>query len=299
MYTFGRKWRKLAPYGFLLPALLIYLLFAFGPSMFTIVYSFTDISGVSGVGWHWIGLDNYQELFHSARTPVYVASAKRTVVFSLSVTLLQTAIGLLLAIVINSKLRGHLFYRSLVFMPVVLGVTVFGLIWTLMFNPMDGPMQKLWGLFGSSSTFLGSYTMAFPIVIFVQIWGAMGYTTVIFLAGLQTIPGELYEAGYMDGARSWSSFIHITWPMLAPTVTVNVLLAIIGSLQTFDIVFVLTGGHFNTSILGYEVYRSAFGGNAGNLRQGFASSVAVLQFGIVLVAAVIAQFYLRRREVQI
>ncbi|OPH46572.1 sugar ABC transporter permease [Paenibacillus ferrarius] len=301
MYPFGKKWHKWAPYGFLLPALIIYIVFSFGPSMASIIYSFTDISGVAGVKWHFIGLDNYKEFFHSGRTAAYLASVKRTVIFSFAVTIVQTAIGLLLAIIINSKLKGHLFYRSLIFMPVVLGVTVFGLIWSLMFNPMDGPIQKLWGIFGSSSTFLGSYDLAFYIVVFIQIWGSLGYTVVIFLAGLQAIPGDLYEAGHIDGARAWQSFVHITWPMLASTATVNLLLAIIGSLQTYDVVFVLTQGNFNTSVLGYEIYRAAFGGTPGalGLRQGFASAVAVIQFSIVLVIAVIAQYYLRRREVQL
>ncbi|WP_372631262.1 carbohydrate ABC transporter permease [Cohnella sp.] len=299
MYPFGKSWSRLSPYWFLLPALLIYIIFSFGPSVFTIIYSFTDITAVQGTKWQFIGWDNYKEFFQSGRTPVYYAALKRTLIFAAAVTGIQTALGLFIAIVINTKLRGHMFFRSLIFLPVVLGVTVFGLVWTLMLNPLDGPVQKIWELFGSSSTFLGSPDLAFPLTIFIQIWGALGYTVVIFLAGLQSIPGDLYEAGRIDGAKAWQSFAHITWPMLAPTVTVNLLLAIVGSLQTYEVIFILTPNNPYTSVLGYEVYLAAFGSNAGvSLRQGFASTVAVLQFGLVLVVALIAQFYLRRREVQ-
>src|SRR5690606_20529891 len=133
---------------------------------------------------------------------------------------------------------------------------------------------------------------AFWFVIFVQIWMYMGYSLTIFLAGLQAISKDLYEAGYMDGAHGFTSFRHITFPLIAPAFTVNMLLAIIGSLQTFDTIYVLTGGKFNTSTLAFDVYGTAF--NVNGAQYGLASAVAMIQFLFVFVVSMIAVYYLRR-----
>jgi len=295
-YPFGRGWTRAFPYLGLLPALLLYTLFLVGPSLSTIVLSFTNISGVPDTPWQFIGTANYREFFSPALSRDNLDALGRTFIFCISVTLIQNAIALLLAVILNTRLMGHLFFRALFFMPVVLGVTIIGLTWSLVFNPVDGPAEHLLGLFGQNSAFFGSYTAAFPLVIAIQIWSAMGYSLVIFLAGLQTIPQELVEAGRVDGANGWQVFYGITFPLLRPSVTANVLLAIIGSLQTYQIIYVLTRGGFNTSVLGLAIFSTGF---AGSQRQGYASSLSVLQFLIVLFVALLAQLYLRRKEVQL
>jgi raffinose/stachyose/melibiose transport system permease protein len=207
-----------------------------------------------------------------------------------------------LAILLNSKLRGTTFYRAIIFLPVVLGVTVTGLMWTVVLNPIDGPVERLFHLLGQNSTLLGSYTMAFPLVIFIQIWASIGFALVIYLAGLQAIPAELIEAALVDGGKASQVFRYITFPLLAPAVTINIMLSIIGSLQSYQLIYVLTGsgngvaGGFNTSVLSLQIFNSAF---SSSLRQGYASALGMLQFLLVLVVALAFQFYLRRREVQL
>jgi raffinose/stachyose/melibiose transport system permease protein len=277
--------------------MLLYIMFGFGPSLATVVFSFTNISGVPDAAWSFIGLANYKEFFSELTLPDsdVLGALQRTLIFSAAVTSIQNALSLLIASLLNARIRGRLVVRALVFMPTVLGVTVIGLMWTLVFNPLGGPAEKLLNLFGASSSFFGDYTWAFPLCIAIQIWSAMGFSTVIYLAGLQTIPNDLREAAGIDGANGWQAYRSVVFPLLAPTVTVNVLLAIIGSLQTWQIIYILTNGQQNTSVLGLAIFQTGF---TGTLRQGYAACVSMIQFALVLVIALVFQVYLRRREVQ-
>ena len=141
-------------------------------------------------------------------------------------------------------------------------------------------------------------------MIAAQIWMHMGYSLVIFLAGLQNIPGEIYEAAYIDGAGEWQVFWRVTLPMIWSTVTVNTLLAIIGSLQSFELIMTITGGQFNTSTLGMMVFATAFGGRGATagggsisgLRQGYAAAQSMVLFAAVLVVTAISQIIMTRLE---
>jgi len=262
--------------------------------MATAIFSFTDVSGVPGALWQWIGLKNYSEfLFLGVGVRDNIEPLVRTLIFCFFVTTVQTSISLLVAMLLNLKLKGTNAYRALFFIPVILGVTVNGMMWNLFLYPLDGPAQSILKLFGTRSDFLGSPQSAFAWVIFVQIWSSMGYSMVIFLAGLQNISKELIEAGTIDGATVWQSFYYITFPLLAPTLTTNIMLAVIGSLQSWAIVLVLTGGQFMTSVIGFQIYQNAFGGG---MRQGYAASISMIQFLLILVVALVVQTYMRRRE---
>lgn len=296
MYPFGKGFSRVLPYLCLGIPLLLYILLGFGPSLATVFYSFTDATGIPGQDWSFIGLENYKTFFTSSNSADRIASIGRSIYFAFAVVIIQNAVALFMAVIINKKLKGDMFYRAVFFLPVVLGVTVSGLIWQLVANPLGGPAQTILGWFGTSSNFFGDYDIAFELVIFVQIWMYMGYTMTIYLAGLQSIPKDLYEAGYMDGASGWKAFKNITFPMLAPSFTVNMLLSIIGALQTFDIIYVLTGGKFNTSTLAFDVYSTAFG--SGTSDYGLASAVAMIQFLFVFTVSMVALYYLRRREVE-
>ncbi|MCC3378726.1 carbohydrate ABC transporter permease [Paenibacillus farraposensis] len=296
MYPFGKGAARLMPYLLLSIPVLLYLFFGFGPSMITVLFSFTDATGVPGQVWNFVGLENYTTFFTSSDSGDRIASIGRSLYFAVAVVLIQNAVGLFMAVIINKKLKGDVFYRAVFFLPVVLGVTVSGLIWQLIANPLGGPAQTMMSFFGTRSNFFGDYDIAFELIIFVQIWMYMGYSMTIFLAGLQSIPSDLYEAGYMDGASGWKAFKNITFPMIAPSFTVNMLLSIIGALQTFDIIYVLTGGKFNTTTLAFDVYATAFG--SGTSDYGLASAVAMIQFLFVFMVSMIALYYLRRREVE-
>jgi len=297
MYPFGKGIRRHVPFALLMIPTLPYVIFAFGPSLVTVVFSFTNATGIPGIPWEFVGWENYRTFFTASNAGDNLRAVGRSLYFAFTVVLIQNAVALFVAIILNRRLKGDVFYRAVLFLPVVLGVTVNGLIWQLMFNPMGGPVQRILNLFGKSSNFFGSYDIAFELIIFVQTWMYMGYSMTIFLAGLQAIPSDLYEAAYIDGARGWSAFRHITLPLIAPATTVNMLMAIIGALQTFDIIYVLTGGKFETSTLAWNVYAAAFG--SGSADFGFASAVGMIQFVFVFIFAVAAMVFFRRREVEI
>ena len=182
----------------------------------------------------------------------------------IAVTTVQFTLGLFVALLLNLGLRGTRFFRTLFFLPVILGVTIQGLMWTLFLYPLGGPLQSFLNLFGVQSLFLGGQpTEAFFWVIVVQIWANLGFTMVIFLAGLQTIPEEVYESARIDGASRWQAFKNVTWPLLTPAVNTNLVLTIIGSLQAWQLFLVLTGYRPGTQVMGYLVYAEAFGADVG------------------------------------
>lgn len=297
-YLFGSK---ATPLLLLLPGLALYLIVAFGPSLATIVYSFTDASGIRGAAVNWIGFENYDEfLFRGVASRDNLDALKRTLVFMFFVTTIQFGLGLLFAVILNqSTLKGRLFFRTIIFMPVILGVVIQGFLWKLFLLPRGGPVAQVWEWFGWQSEFLGG-TDAFWWVIVVQIWANVGITMVIFLAGMQSISEELYDAARVDGASGWSLFKHVTWPQLTPAVNTNFLLNIIGSLQAWAIFLVLIGYRNGTQVLGYLVYAEGFGKTDGSVtnsfRQGYAAAASVVLFLLVLVLGLSANWFVNRRE---
>ncbi|WP_018753315.1 carbohydrate ABC transporter permease [Paenibacillus sanguinis] len=296
MYPFGKGFARYIPFLLLLIPLALYVIFYFGPSMLTVIYSFTDVKNVPGSPIHFVGLGNYYDLFFSGNSGERWRSIANTLIFMLLVTILQNGVGLFVAVLINQRLRGDYFYRAVFFLPVVLGVAVVALIWGMMFDPLSGPVNMLYDwLFGYKDMFFSSFTHAFGYIIFVQIWMYMGYSMLIFLAGLQTVPKDLYEAGYIDGTSKWQSFRHITFPLISPSFTVNMLLSIIGAMSTFDIILATTDGRFNTRTMAYDVYKETF---RGSLEMGLPSALSVIQFLIILAFVVVAVKQMRKREVE-
>ena len=288
------------PYVCLAPALAVFLIFEIAPALATSIFSLTDYTGLPNVPIHFIDIENYRELFSGGRT-FLIRALQTTFIFSLVVTVVQNGVAVLIAWLLNSKLRGQIAVRSLVFLPVVLGATVNGLTWYVMFNPLNGPVTGLFTAFGMRTNLLGNPTTALWAVIWVQIWANLGFSMMVFLAGMQGIPTEVYEAGKIDGTSPWSAFRFLTVPLLAPSITVNVLLAVIGSITAFELIFVLTDGGpaFSTQTLGMWVFNQAFYGSAGGSSTtlpGFAAAIAMVQFALVFVLALIMQYYLRRRE---
>jgi len=297
-YLFGEgRLQRWMPWLLLAPGLFFYLLIGVGPSLATTIYSFTDATGIRGLPINWVGFDNYDEfLFQGARSRDNLDALRRTLLFMVLVTTIQFTLGLVMALLVNQKLRGRLVFRTLFFVPVILGVAVQGLMWKLFLRPGGGPMDSIFGWFGLESQFLNGNN-AFYWVIVVQIWANAGFTMVIFLAGLQTIPADLYEAAAVDGASGWQLFKNITWPQLTPAINTNFLLNIVGSLQAWMLFLVLTGYKNGTQVLGYVVYAEAFGGTGtGSFRQGYAASASIVLFVLVLVLGMAANFVVSRRE---
>jgi ABC-type sugar transport system permease subunit len=304
-YHFGRGRSRWVPYLLLLPGFIFYLVIMLGPSLATSVFSFTDATGISGAPVNWVGLDNYKEFLFMGQASVDNYGALwRTLIFCFFVTTIQFTLGLIMSLVVNQKLRGVNFFRTLYFMPVILGAVIQGLIWSLFLYPLGGPMAQILEAIGLQSEFLGGQpTEAFAWVIAVQIWANMGITMMIFVAGLQTIPDELYEAAKIDGASPWSVFRNVTWPLLTPSVNTNLVLNIIGSLQAWQLFLVLIGYRNGTQVLGYLIFAQGFGQTSGSVtsafRQGYAAAASIVLFVLVLIIGMSVQFMLQRREKRI
>lgn len=298
-YLFGAGRRRWLPVVLLAPGVFFYFFIAIGPSAATSVYSLTDASGIGGAV-NWIGLDNYYEfLIQGLSRRDNLAALGRTLTFSFFVTTIQFGLGLLFALVLNQRLPGRTFFRTIFFMPVILGVVVQGLMWKLFLLPGRGPVAQVFELLGFSNTFLGG-SDAFIWVITVQIWANVGITMVIFLAGMQAISPQLYDAARIDGASPWQAFREVTWPQLTPAVNTNLLLNIIGSLQAWQLFLVLIGYKPGTQVLGYLVYAEGFGQTSGavttSFRQGFAAAASIVLFIVVLVIGLGANYLVSRRE---
>ncbi len=279
----------------LAPALAVFIAFELVPALGTSIFSLTDYTGLPHAPVNWVGLQNYRDLLTGGQT-FLIRALQVTVIFSLLVTAVQNGLAVLIAWLLNSGLRGQVAARSLVFLPVVLGATINGLTWYVMFNPLGGPVTMVLGALGVRANLLGNTATALYAVIWVQIWTYLGFSMMVFLAGMQGIPAEVYEAGKIDGTSPWSAFRYLTIPLLAPSITINVLLAIIGTITGFELIFVLTDGGpaFSSQTLGMWVFNQAF--FSGNRLPGYAAAIAMVQFAIVFVIVLVMQYYLRRRE---
>ncbi len=279
-------------WGGLLLGLAVYALFGVLPAAGNLLVSLTNYSGLAGSSTSFTWLANYQALGTTER-PGFEAGLVATVVFVLGVTILQNAFALLVAhrLVGDGKVAGLL--RVLVFLPIVLGVTIVGLIWILIFNPSEGPAASAFGALGIHSSFFGSDGAAMPLVIGVQIWQNLGFSTLVFIGGLRAINPEIYEAASLDGVRPWRRLRRITFPLLAPAVTVNILLALVGSFTTYNLIYVLTDGLYGTDTLVMLAFNAAFGPSA-NL--GYGAAVSIVLFAMTLIVAIPAMTWLRWRE---
>jgi raffinose/stachyose/melibiose transport system permease protein len=305
-YRFGSRKSRVVPYLLLAPGLLLYCVIALGPSIATAGYSFTDASGILGAPIKWIGLDNYKEfLLMGANVRDNLQVTENTFLFCILVTLVQTVFGLLAALLLDMRLKLSNFFRTVYFLPTILGFTIIGLVWQLFLYPLGGPMQKLLELFGAHSEFLGGASMrVFYWIVWIQIWANMGVTMIIFMGGLQTIPAELREAARIDGANAWQVFRNVTFPLITPSLNTNLLLEIIGSLQAWQLFLVVKGPTNGINVLSLWVYALAFGRQSNNptgvaMRQGYAAAASMVLFVIVLIVGMITQRILARREARI
>src|SRR3954449_1868774 len=178
------------PYVCVAPALAVFFLLEIVPAFATSIFSLTDYTALPGAPIHWVGIENYTSLLAGQQTFLLRALGV-TAIFSLTVTIVQNGLAVLIAWLLNSNLKGEIAVRSLVFMPVVLGATVNGLTWYVMYHPLSGPVTNLFGLFGVKVNLLGVPSTALYAVIFVQIWANLGFSMMIFLAGMQNIPSEI------------------------------------------------------------------------------------------------------------
>lgn len=244
---------------FVVPALLIYVVFQIVPLVGAILFSFVDWSGIAGSEITFVGLRNYLDAFQNAGFILSLQNMLKMVFFSV---LFHTPIALLMAVAINTKCKGYRLFKALFFVPTVFPLTAVGLMWYFVFMPTGSlnALLKTIGLTNLVQPWLVNTSTAMNTIVFVNIWAGIGYYMVILLAGLTTIPEDLYEAASIDGATGVKKFFAITIPMLRPTLVMCVLMDIIGSVKVFDLVFAMTGGGPNglTNLPTTLLYNEAF-----------------------------------------
>jgi raffinose/stachyose/melibiose transport system permease protein len=291
-----RRTRRWIPWLSISIPALGWLVFVLYPSIATVYYSLTQYSGVPGAPVNYCGLCNYRAAFTGLSSQTW-ESLKVTIVYTVGVTVLQIVIGLGLALLLNRRGRMFGLYRALVFMPQIFSVTIVAALFSLILDPISGPVEKiLQNAFHVSSAFLGDSSIALPLIIGINVWMFAGYTMLIYIAGLRRIPPELYEAASLDGCGRWDAFRRITWPMLAAATTVNVFLTAMGCLGEYALILLLTDGQFGTKTIGMYMFDQAFGMQS---QLGYGSMLAMLQFAMTLVIGGVLLFTLRRREVQL
>lgn len=271
------------------PNLLLFSIFTYWPLIYNGYLSFVRWDMLAPIKL-WVGLNNYRDLFNSK---AFMGILLNTGVFTVASVGLICAIGLVIALLLNQPLRGRNIVRGVVFSPVMLSGAAIGIVWIYIFDPryglLDIPIRAI-GL--RSPNWLLDTAWAMSAVIIVQVWKNVGYAVVIYLAGLQAIPRELYEAAIVDGAGGWQRFRNITLPGLSPVVFFLVLTTILSSFQSFDIIKVMTeGGPVDaTTTLIYYLYQEGFVAfNAGR-----AGVAAVVLFLTMLAFTVVQMQYSER-----
>ncbi|MGF7010211.1 raffinose/stachyose/melibiose transport system permease protein [Lachnospiraceae bacterium PF1-21] len=244
---------------FLLPALVIYLLFQIVPLVGAVFFSFMEWNGIGGSALEFVGMKNYVDAFHN---PDFILSLKNMLKMVFFSVLFHTPIALVMAAVINTKCKGYRLFKALFFVPTVFPLTAVGLMWYFVFMPTGvfNSLLKAVGLGSIAQAWLVNPGTAMNTIVFVNIWAGVGYYMVILLAGLTTISEDVYEAAAIDGANKLQCFFRITVPMLKPTIAMCILMDIIGSVKVFDLVFAMTGGGPNglTNLPTTLMYNEAF-----------------------------------------
>ena len=278
---------------FLVPALLIYILFLIIPMFGALYFSAADWKGIMGTPINFVGLKNYISVF---KDPAFILSLKNMVKMVFFSVLFHTPIALLLAVAINTKCRGYRFFKVMYFIPTIFPLTAVGLLWYFIFMP-NGSLNKmleLMGLMNLAKGWLINPTTAMNTIIFVNIWAGIGYYMVILIAGLTTIPEEIYEAADIDGANPIKKFFHITIPMLKPILSMCILMDIIGTIKVFDLIFVMTEGGPNgltnlpTTLMYYQAFRYD--------NYGVGSAIGVIILVIALVLTIGSNFIMDKRK---
>lgn len=285
--------RDLRGWLFLAPAIALIGVFTITPFAQAILLSFQSWDGVS-TDTPWVGLANYKFV---AGDPIFWASMRNVLVFGVVGFFAGNGIALGMALAVNSVPRGRTFFRTVFYLPGVLSVVVVGLLFSFILAPGSGVLNRLLDLAGLGAlqqNWLGEPSVALPVVTAVFVWFHWGFGFLLFLAGLQDVPKELYEAAELDGANRWSRFRYVTWPKLAPVTSIVSLLTLLAALQIFGTVQVLTNGGpgYHTMVPTLAIYNEAFV----NWRYGSAAAMSVIFGGALVLLSVIQLAITGRRS---
>lgn len=271
---------------FILPALLGTIIFIIIPVICSFGLSFAKWDLLTPI--QYVGLSNYTDLF---KENLFWKILCNTVVFALSVSVLGVIIPLVLASILNNKIRGSEFFKSAYFLPFITPMVVVGIVWAWIFDPNIGLLNQFLHI---HINWLYDSKFAMPALIIVSVWKLIGYNMIIFLSGFSSVSQSLFEAAKIDGANSFQTFKNVTIPLLSPTIFFVVIVTAISSFQVFDLIYLMTeGGPFDsTNVLVYAIYKNAFE----YFNVGKASAIAYVLFVIILVLTLV-QWNLRKKLV--
>lgn len=270
------------PWLYLAPALLVFTLLVLVPVVGTVILSLTSWNGISWSSANFIGLNNYLDVFQDHRFRIAFLNNLQLIPFYV---FLPAVLGLIpAAFVPRLRLRWTRWFEAGLFLPYVMPGVLIGVVWAWILNPIFGPVNKLLKLFGyHPPSWLGDFTWALPTVGMIGAWSAYGFCYVVFLAGVQKIPSELYEAARIDGAGEWREFISVTLPGLRREIALVLALNLINALRAFDVIKATTDGGpgETTQVMALYMINSAFGSN----RAGYGTAIAVLLSLITLLGS--------------
>jgi len=275
----------------LVPAGVLMITFLLIPIGLTFALAFTNAWLISPEPAHFIGVDNFVRLFSS---DTFWKSLRNTIIFAIVIVPFQSACALGLAVLVNAKLRGVNFFRTIYFLPVVTSIVVVSMLWLFLYQP-NGLINATLAKFGiQGPDWLGDTRTALLAIILMSAWQAMGFHMVIWLSGLQTIPGELYEAAALDGASNWQQFRNVTWPGLRQTSIFILITITIAAFGLFSQINIMTqGGPLDsTTTLVYQAVRTGFQ----QQQTGFASAISLVFFVLVLIVTLIQRFLTRDKD---
>ncbi|MGG7077221.1 carbohydrate ABC transporter permease [Clostridium sardiniense] len=291
----GKLEKKYYPLYLMIPALIIFTIFYIGSIVGGFIFSFTNWNIYNFSNPQFVGLENFKDLFTSTS---FMPALWNVVIFAIITTIVKVSLGLLIAILLNNKFKGRNFFRAVSFLPCTIGTLVIGYVFSFILQPETGVLNIILrgiGLESLAMNWLGDPNIALYSVAGVESWIWIGFNVAIILAGLQSIPSELYEAARIDGATRFQRFKEITLPLLRPTINTTITLCVIGGFNVFDIIMSMTNGGPNgatqvISKLSYDAMRTG--------TMGYASAINVVQLLLILLVITPLLKTLRRREYQ-
>lgn len=275
-----------AGWVFIMPALIGTMIFIVIPVLCSFGLSFTKWDLLNPI--EFVGLNNYKEIFTE---PLFYKILLNTVIFAISSSFFGVIIPLVLAAILNSKIKGAEFYKTAYFLPFITPMIVIGIVWDWIFDPNIGLLNHVLHM---HINWLYNPNFALPVLIFVSVWKLIGYNMIIFISSLSGISQSMFEAAKIDGANAYQTFKYVTIPLLSPTIFFVVIITAISSFQVFDLIYLMTqGGPLDsTNVLVYAIYKNAFE----YFNVGKASAIAYVLFVIILVLTLI-QWNLRKKLV--
>lgn len=289
--TLRQMRKEWTAYLFLAPGLILFAIFTLYAVGFSFYLSFREWN-ILEPAKPFVGLDNYRRLLADEK---FLSSVINTLYYTVGTVPLTMLTGLLIALLLNQSIRGRSLFRTLYYVPVITPLVVSAIIWKWVYQGDYGLLNYYllrFGLIRESLLWLADPDLAMPSVILMSIWGGAGFHMVIYLSGLQSIPESFYDAAKVDGANGWRQFLHITWPLLAPTSFFLLITSVIGSFQVFTQIYIMTNGGplRRTSTIGFYLYEKAFR----HFDMGYATAMAYGLFAMIFVFTLFQMRAMRR-----